>query len=74
MLNPNALINAKANLRVQGKERPSGYNTLVTEALQQYIPNDAPIEGIRSVGNIVRSTNYKRQKRRPRQPTDLTFQ
>lgn len=57
----------KSYLRTEGKSRPfvSG-STIVKEAMNKYLPTDAPCTSLPSVSAMIRSTNLCRQKKRPK--------
>ena len=68
-------VTIKAQLKKEGKARPfASGSTLVKEALQQHLPPEAPTTSLPSMSALVRSTNYQRQNRRPKHPTDVNFQ
>lgn len=65
----------KAHLKEEGKARPfASAATLVKEALQHHLPSDAPTTTLPCMGALIRSTNRHRQIRRPKHPTDLSFE
>lgn len=65
----------KSYLRIEGKSRPfvSG-STIVKEAMNKYLPTDAPCTSLPSVSAMIRSTNLCRQKKRPKHPKNLEFE
>lgn len=64
----------KLHLKKESKARPfASGSTLVKEALLKHLPSDAPTTSLPSMGALVRSTNRQRQIRRPKHPTDLSF-
>lgn len=65
----------KVHLKEEGKARPfASATTLVKEALQHHLPSDAPTTTLPCMGALIRSTNRHRQIRRPKHPTDLSFE
>lgn len=64
----------KIHLKEESKARPfASGSTLVKEALLKHLPSEAPTTSLPSMGALIWSTNRQRQTRRPKHPTNLSF-